>query len=319
MLTLPAMRTFVAVVEEGSFTRAAERLNATQSGVSQQIAKLERGTGVPLLVRAAMGVVPTPAGRQLYQRCLSLLHDAAATEASLRTYADGLVGEVRFGLMPALTRCVLGPMLRRFRADHPNTTVRAVEAVSSDLVARVQADQLDLAVVPVSDVPDGIRCETLCTVGEVLVARGADDPRHMEPVDLAAVGPLRLLLQSAGNVRRHRILARLKSRGVAISEVIELDSMFGTLEYVANSNVMTILPDVMMLPEIQDRTISIRPISDPGFAFEVMAIHPRRRPASATAAALMAEFTDQLAKTAAAIDALRRAPPLPKRSRRRRS
>jgi len=57
MLTLANMRVLVALVEEASFTRAAERLGATQSGVSQQIAKLERALAVALVDRATGGVV----------------------------------------------------------------------------------------------------------------------------------------------------------------------------------------------------------------------------------------------------------------------
>src|SRR2546423_15550436 len=64
------IRAVVAVCEEGSFTRAAERENATQSGISQHIAALERALGVALFERSNAGVRPTPAGMRYYRRCI---------------------------------------------------------------------------------------------------------------------------------------------------------------------------------------------------------------------------------------------------------
>ena len=97
MLSPANMRTFTAVVEEGSFTAAARRLNATQSGVSQQVAKLERHLGVALLVRGNQRATPTPGGRQLYLRSIAILRELSATEAALREYGHGIAGSVAVG------------------------------------------------------------------------------------------------------------------------------------------------------------------------------------------------------------------------------
>ena len=97
MLSLPGLQALVAVIEEESFTRAAERLNATQSGVSQQIAKLERALDVVLLQRRAAGVTPTPAGQALYRRSVAMLEEMARTEAEARSYAGSLTGTIRSG------------------------------------------------------------------------------------------------------------------------------------------------------------------------------------------------------------------------------
>ncbi len=80
MLSLAALQALVAVIEEGSFTRAAGRLAATQSGVSQRIAKLERNLDVVLL-RAPAGVMPTSAGQALYRKCVAILDDTARAAA----------------------------------------------------------------------------------------------------------------------------------------------------------------------------------------------------------------------------------------------
>ena len=69
-IALRQIRAVIAVCEEGSFTRAAERENATQSGISQHVATVERTLGVQLFERSARGIAPTPAGLRYYKRCV---------------------------------------------------------------------------------------------------------------------------------------------------------------------------------------------------------------------------------------------------------
>ena len=69
-IPLRQVRAVIAVCEEGSFTRAADRENATQSGISQHVAAVERKLGVRLFERAAGGAVPTPAGLRYYKSCV---------------------------------------------------------------------------------------------------------------------------------------------------------------------------------------------------------------------------------------------------------
>lgn len=296
MLSLSGMQALVAVIEEESFTKAAERLNATQSGVSQQIAKLERGLGVVLLQRRAGGVTPTPAGQVLYRKGVALLEETARAEAEARSYAGSMTGTIRLGLMPALTRSLMGPVLRRFMREQPNLTITGVEAVSTDLVERVKADELDVAIVPVFDAPPSLRCRAVGSSPEVLVGRGRQHPLHMRPVSLAKLGSMKLILQSAGNMRRERILAHLRARGVEISSLMDLDSMFGTLEHAEASDYVTILPAVMVAPEIEHATLCVRPITDRGFVLDMMAIEPKRRPQSPSIAALVDAFEGLLSE-----------------------
>ena len=80
---------FVAVYEERSFTAAAAREHATQSGVSQHVRKLEDNLGVRLFSRDKGQVVPTPAGDSLYQRCIEMLRLHEAAKRTMRSYGQG--------------------------------------------------------------------------------------------------------------------------------------------------------------------------------------------------------------------------------------
>ncbi len=300
-LTLTAMRMFVALVEEGSFTAAARRENGTQSGVSQQIRKLEAHYGVKLVLRERAGARPTPAGQRLYRRCAALLRGLSEAEAELRASGPGLEGEAAVGLMSALTRCAMGPALRGFRDDHPNASVRIVEAVSGQLIEQVSADALDAAVVPAIEPVGPLIGRPLPAVPEMLVSRaptGAGGGPHMRPVDLAARSPLRLVTLPAGNLRTRRILGHLALLGAEVEEVLELDSMFGAFEFVANSDWVALMPAVMLLPEIRDASLCVQPLAGPPLTLDLMAIQPRRRALSPIAAGFLEALEARLRRDA---------------------
>ena len=295
MLSPANMRAFTAVVEEGSFTVAAGRLNATQSGVSQQVAKLERHLGVALLVRGSQRATPTPAGRQLYLRSIAILRELSAAETALKEYGHGIAGSVVVGLMPAMTRCISGPIQRKFILDHPNVHIRLIERTSSALIEAVTSGEIDFSIVPAFDAPDAIRCRPIGTTGEVLVHRGQRHKSHMCPVTLNELSPIRLMLQPPGNLRRARILTSLKAAQVVIVETLELDSTLGMLEFVQHSEFATILPAMAVMPEIERKDLCVRPIRSRSLQLDLVAIEPNRREPSPIAELLAAAFADSVA------------------------
>ena len=97
-ISLRQIRAVIAVCEERSFTRAAARENATQSGISQHIAAVERALGVTLFERSTVGVTPTAAGTRYYRRCVDAV---GALEAAER-------GNAHAGRRVSAGRCASG-------------------------------------------------------------------------------------------------------------------------------------------------------------------------------------------------------------------
>src|SRR5260370_10117802 len=108
-IALRQIRAIIAVCEEGSFTRAAARENATQSGISQHVAAAERTLGVKLFERSAAGVTPTPAGQRYYKRCIEAVGQLANAAGEVRGFATRVSGDLRIGLIPTVTRAALAP------------------------------------------------------------------------------------------------------------------------------------------------------------------------------------------------------------------
>src|SRR5580704_13910920 len=94
-VSLRQIRAVVAVCEEGSFTRAAARENATQSGISQHIAALERSLGVRLFERSNAGVRVTPAGLHYYRRGIEALGTLKTGTEEMSARADRFTGRQR--------------------------------------------------------------------------------------------------------------------------------------------------------------------------------------------------------------------------------
>src|SRR5207244_12356444 len=147
-IALRQVRAVIAACEEGSFTRAAERENATQSGISQHVAAVERALGVKLFERSARGIVPTPAGLRYYKNCIDAVGRLEHANEEARSLAGQLSGDLRIGLMPTFTRAVLAPTLEDFVPRYPDVRRHIFEGYSGVLTEMVKADALDFAILP---------------------------------------------------------------------------------------------------------------------------------------------------------------------------
>ncbi len=289
--SLRDIRLFVAAYEERSFTAAARREHATQSGVSQHIRKLEDTLRAQLFARDRGRVVPTPAGDSYYRHCIELLNTYAKATTAVQRHGVGLSGNIVVGLMPTMTRCVLAPALARFIDKHPNSVVRVVEEYSAPLTEHVQAAELEFAIVPAFSGAPGLKSRLFLRTPEVLVSSAKRE--HLAPVRLADLGPLKLVVPSKANTRRHLIETYLASNGVEIERLLELDAMLGTLDFVAHTDWVAILPGIMMANETRSRQFTVNPIAAPPFGLDLVLIEPSRRPMSPGAQAFLAMLEEE--------------------------
>ena len=112
---LQAMRTFMAVLETGSFTSAASSLGVGQPTVSKYVSRLESALGVALLERSTHQLSPTPAGAEYYRRCVVLLSEMSAADAAARAAGEHPCGELSVSAPGALWGLLarrLAPLLR---------------------------------------------------------------------------------------------------------------------------------------------------------------------------------------------------------------
>lgn len=146
-LDIDSLRAFKAVVDLGSVTRAAQKLNLTQSAISHKLARLEGRIGRPVVLKGSAGMTPTMEGRSLlsYAERLIALHDEAAEHFSL----SELAGQVRLGATEDAATHRLARVLGRFQRSHPHVSLSIRVAQSLVLQQRLNAGQIDLAVIQI--------------------------------------------------------------------------------------------------------------------------------------------------------------------------
>ena len=294
-IPLRQIRAVIAVCEEGSFTRAAERENATQSGISQHVAAVERALGARLFERSPAGVVPTPAGVRYYRRCIEAVGmlDSAAEEA--RGIASDVTGDLRIGLMPTFTRAVLAPALEGFIDQHPEVRLHIIEGYSGQLTELTLADEIDFAVVPAFEGQVGLKVTHLVRDPEFLISRPRRNAASLKPVRLRDLRPFKVIVPGRDNVRRRNLETYFQTHGVAVDAMLELDAMIGTLELVARSDWVTVLPSLISVNDIKTGEYTVNPI-DPPLHAEFVVIQPSRRTHSTQARLFLEQLKAEIAQ-----------------------
>jgi LysR family transcriptional regulator, nitrogen assimilation regulatory protein len=294
-IPLRQIRAVIAVCEEGSFTRAAQRENATQSGISQHVAAVERTLKIKLFDRTAGGVTPTPAGMRYYKRCVEAVGTLEQAAEEARSLAGEVSGELRIGLMPTFTRAVLAPVLDDFVPRCPEVRLHIVEGYSALLTEMVLDDALDFAVVPAFEGTIGLKSRMLVRDREMLISGPRAGFTPLAPLRLAECQPLKIVVPGPDNIRRRNLETYFQAHGVEIAAILEMDAMIATLEFVARSDWVTILPSVISINDIGRGELIVNPIAKPELHAEFVVVQPTRRTLSTQARMFLQRFEAEVA------------------------
>lgn len=216
-LDLRLVRYFVAVAEEGTVTRAAERLHIAQPSLSAAMRTLEAQLGVALLTRRGRRVELTAQGERLARLGRELLEHADAVEGALREKAGELSGSLRLGLSPTARHGVGPQLLAACAAEAPGIMLYTSEGTTGALLRDLAAGRLDLAVSFCAEEPaPGVSLHSLREEPAVVHLPAGHPLAHRERLALADLAQETVLLaastDSSGYTRRVR--AALEQAGV---------------------------------------------------------------------------------------------------------
>ena len=167
-MELRQLEYFVAVAEERNFTRAAERVHISQSGVSAQIRQLERELGAELFDRSARTATLTVAGKAALEHARAALAAAGAVGQAVDEVSDLIRGALTVGMVIGCTVTPLFDALAAFHRAHPGVEISLQEGNSDRLVEGVRAGAVDVALIGTASAnPDGL--EALTIISERLV------------------------------------------------------------------------------------------------------------------------------------------------------
>ena len=160
----------MALADERSFTRAAERVHVAQPALSQQIRRLEDEMGLPLVDRTTRRVALTEAGEALTQRARRILSEVDGARAELGEMAGVRAGRVTIGAMQTLGPFDLPRLLARYHGRYPQVELTVREEASDALAEMVRSDAVDLALLSLTDRIDRQGLELHNLASEEIVA-----------------------------------------------------------------------------------------------------------------------------------------------------
>ncbi|HEY2625658.1 MAG TPA: LysR family transcriptional regulator [Candidatus Udaeobacter sp.] len=155
------LRYFVAVADEGSFSRAAAKVRVAQPSLSQQIRKLEAEVGQPLFDRLPRSVVLTEAGRCLIDYARQILASIGDARRSVDELKDEVSGRLAVGAIPTIAPYILPELVGKFQKHYPEVSLEIVEDVTDGITRRVEAGELDVALASTCQQSPTLRRESL--------------------------------------------------------------------------------------------------------------------------------------------------------------
>ena len=253
------LRALLEVVEQGSFTRAAKRLNLAQPTVSLQVQELEARLGVRLVDRLGKTAFATAAGRELIEHAQRLQQETERLLAAMRRHRDGWLGKVRIGSSTTALIYHLPPILQSLRKEHPNIELVVTTGTTTGVVERILRNDIDIGIVslPVNE----RQLEVVPLKSEPLVAIFAARTRNLP----ARVTPqfLRqhpLLLEFARAHVRALIIDWLTIDDVEPRPAMELDNLEAVKRMVAAGLGVSIVPSAAIADAGDRVKLSARPL-----------------------------------------------------------
>jgi DNA-binding transcriptional LysR family regulator len=234
------LQSFLLVVESGSMSEAARRLDLTPGAVAQQIRALERELNAPLLARAGRTVQPTEAGHRLVQRARTLLREVSDIKALVGSEAAG--GELVIGTINTAIHSLLPDILARFVKTHPGVKVYLQSGNTAALYKAMQQGELDAAVCLYPPFALAKTFDWALLREEPLVLLAPSRLVRRDPHELLRTSPLiRYDRNLGGGKQADRYL---RSAGIVPQERFELSSLLAIAMMVDRGLGVSIVPDI---------------------------------------------------------------------------
>lgn len=285
-MTIRQLQYFLRIAELRSFSKAAAYLHVAQPALGLQVRKLEEELGVKLLNRHSRGVTPTEAGLLLRDHALVILRQVERAKLSVTDLAGPPRGKVAVGVTPTLNLILATQLVERCRNECPQVALSIVDAMSEDLMERVEADRLDIAYSYNPSAVRGLVCEPLVTEDLCLIGPGGDERSKRRTASISELSGLPLILTSATSGLRTIVEQAASAKNIDINTALEIDSVIATKEMVAKGIGYAILPLGAVKRDVEDGRLTARPFARPSLCRNMYLTYSASRPASNAATAV---------------------------------
>jgi LysR family transcriptional regulator, nitrogen assimilation regulatory protein len=288
-MDLRQLRYFIAIVEQGSFSRAAETLSIAQPALSLHVRNMEAELGTALLFRTPQGVIATDAGKVLLHHARIVIGQISIAQEEIKNQQTEPRGEVSLGLPGTISQILSVPLIIESRKRFPKVKLRIAEAMSGFVLDWMRNDQVDLAVVyvPVSEksvTSSPVLTEELWLLGPPGQSLDASSDR----ANFDMIAQLPLILPSTNHGLRILLEKEARARSLNLNTAIEMDSYVNIKELVEHGLGYSVLPFNAIAPEVEQGRIFGARIVEPVITRSVYIAHQIGRPMSDAAIAIEA-------------------------------
>lgn len=299
MIDIRQLRYFVAIAEQGSFSRAAEFLRVAQPALSLHVRNMEADLGSPLLFRSPRGVEPTEAGTILLRHARTILDQLVVAEEEIRGHQNDPAGEVRLGLPGTISQILAVPLITALHLRHPRIKLRIAEAMSGYVLDWMREGRVDLSVLYSDAAEHGLRSEPILQeelrfFGAPALARRDGLPAAGQAVAFAEALRMPLVLPGEGHGLRDLIKRHAMARGAQVATIIDVDSYVNIKALVAEGLGYSLLPENAIAEEIAAGKLVGWPVVEPRIRRSVYLSHATDRPLTNAVSAVMNIARDTL-------------------------
>jgi DNA-binding transcriptional LysR family regulator len=252
---LAAMEAFVLVVDTGSFSAAARRLDVGQPAVSKLVAQLEGRLGVKLLVRTTRGLTATEAGLNYYERARRSIEEADEAEQSARGAVAGLTGKLRICAAVTFARIHVMPHLPEFLARHPELEI---DVVLDDRNIDLVHEGIDVALRMGRLADSALTARRIASSRQVVLGSPAYFARVGEPTEPNdLIGHAAVIYDQKGGGAHWTFRCAGVETAVTLKGRLRVSAAEGVREAVLSNAGIAITSEWMFAPEIANGTVKV--------------------------------------------------------------
>jgi len=274
--TLRQLQYVIAVADELSFRRAAERCHVSQPSLSAQLAQLEELVGVRIFERDRRRVIVTAAGRDIVERARRLLVEADDLVEAGKRAGDPLLGTLRIGIIPTIAPYLLPSVAPKLRARFPRLTLAWREDKTGVLIEALEAGELDTALVALEAEIGDVAREIIAKDPFVLAMR-LEHPlaRKSSPVEASDLRGAEMLLLDDGHCFRDQALEVCSMAGECEFRATSLTTL---VQMVAGGAGVTLLPALSLATEAKRARLRVRRMASPKAHRTIALVWRKRAP-----------------------------------------
>lgn len=297
-MDLKQMQYFLCLAQEGNVTRAARQLNLVQPALSMQIAKLEKSLGKQLFYRASRGMSLTPAGEALAERIAPIMTDIDRVRDEIAQIDGKVSGRVSIGMITSVAQSTLPGSSAAIAARYPEIHLLVCEGYSHTMLEWVTAGQLDIAIVN-TPAPRATPTSRHILDEEMLLAYGAGNKLALPKViSFDRLEGLDLVIPSRRHGLRRILDDAAAEAGFNLKPRLEIDTLSAICEVIATTDLVTVLPGIVLHSTLAMGRIKARRLRDPSIVRSVAWVTNPRRNVTAAMTAVMDIIAKDLTKAA---------------------